>query len=144
MSETKLPANPLERVKSDDSIQRRIVTGILESYNGNYDVLAELVQNAIDAIEDAYLLDLPGPYSIQVHINLKDNSISVVDTGRGMSQEQAISAFAPNVSFKNDSSIMAKRGTKLSYRGYKGVGLTFLAYGTDDITLHTKTQVVSL
>jgi hypothetical protein len=24
------------------------------------------------------------------------------------------------------------------YRGYKGVGLTFLAYGTDDIVIHSK------
>ena len=30
------------------------------------------------------------------------------------------------------------------YRGYKGVGLTFLAYGTDDIVIHSKQQDGSL
>jgi len=124
------PVNPLERVFSRQEIQRRTVAGILESYNGNYDVLTELIQNAVDAIEDAFLSELPEPFVVKVHINLQDNWLSVLDTGTGMNQVQAVEAFAPNASFKNNSLIIQKRG-KNSYRGYKGVGLTFLAYGTD-------------
>jgi hypothetical protein len=136
----RLPANPLEHIKSEDAMQRRIVTGILESYNSNYDVLAEMVQNSMDALEDAFLLDLDPPFKIQVHINLRENTISVFDTGVGMTRKQAISAFAPHVSFKNDVNLLRKRSLKSSYRGYKGVGLTFLGYGNDDIIFHTKSK----
>lgn len=132
------PINPLNRTIANQEIQRRTVAGILESYNSNYDVLAELIQNSEDAIEDAFLLGLPEPYLIQIHVNLQDNWISVFDTGVGMDRQQAIDAFAPNASFKDNSQLIQKRGKNL-YRGYKGVGLTFLAYGTDDIVLHTKT-----
>jgi hypothetical protein len=55
-----------------------------------------------------------------------------------MSREEAIRAFAPSVSFKHAETL---RGTKRPYRGYKGVGLTFLAYGTDDIRLHSKHHI---
>ncbi|MFL6209422.1 MAG: ATP-binding protein [Pyrinomonadaceae bacterium] len=133
------PVNPLDKAILNQEIQRRTVKGILESYNSNYDVLAELVQNSVDAIEDAYLCNLPEPYLIQVRVNLQDNWISILDTGVGMTSAQAVEAFAPSASFKADNQINQKRG-KYTYRGYKGVGLTFLAYGTDDILLHTKKQ----
>jgi hypothetical protein len=140
LSDDRLPTNPLDHVRSDDAIQRRIVTGVLESYNSNYDVLGEMIQNAVDTLEDAFLLELKPPFKIQVHVNLKENAISVLDTGLGMTRSQAVSAFAPSVSFKNDIGLLKKRGSKFSYRGYKGVGLTFLGYGTDDIILHTKSR----
>lgn len=56
-----------------------------------------------------------------------------------MNREQAVEAFVPSISFKNDVQIKKKRD-KYNYRGYKGVGLTFLAYGTDDIIIHTKKE----
>lgn len=131
------PVDPLEHVAVNEAMRRSMVAGILESYHGNYDILAELVQNSMDALEDAYLVKLEMPYKITVHINLRENWVSVLDTGLGMSKEDAINAFAPHKSFKHLPEIMAKRG-KNRYRGYKGVGLTFLAYGSDDIVLHTK------
>ncbi|MDT5123719.1 MAG: hypothetical protein QOC96_3201 [Acidobacteriota bacterium] len=137
--EISFPVNPLEKASLNREIQRRTVKGILESYNNNYDVLAELIQNSVDALEDAFLLDLPEPFLLEVHINLQDNWISILDTGIGMTPAQAVEAFAPNASFKANSEATPKRA-KHKYRGYKGVGLTFLAYGTDDITLHTKTK----
>jgi len=57
-----------------------------------------------------------------------------------MSPEQVQRAFGPHVSFKNDSKMLRKRGQAAAYRGYKGVGLTFLAYGTDDVALHSKQE----
>jgi hypothetical protein len=135
--EIEFPINPLDSVIINEAIQRSTVRGILESYNSNYDVLGELVQNSMDAIEDAYLAELPTPYLLRVHINLKENWISVLDSGIGMSRNQTIEAFAPHNSFKNIANIVEKRGRN-KYRGYKGVGLTFLAYGTDEITLHSK------
>jgi hypothetical protein len=122
----------------DVEYRRRTVEGILESYHSNYDVLAEAVQNAVDAVEDAKLGELKPPYLIEVTVNLADNWIGVLDSGVGMSPEEVTSAFAPHVSFKQSSPTKSKRDKKNMYRGYKGVGLTFLAYGTDDIIIHSK------
>ena len=95
----------------------------------------QAVQNAVDALEDAKLADESDPFQIEVTINLTENWVSVLDTGIGMSPAQVAAACAPNVSFKAPS---ARRDKKNLYRGYKGVGLTFLAYGTDDLTIHSK------
>jgi hypothetical protein len=134
------PLDPLQRVSGgmDTEYRRRTVEGVLESYHSNYDVLAEAVQNAVDAVEDAKLTDLKPPFLIEVTVNLSENWIGILDTGVGMSPEEVTSAFAPHVSFKPNSPVRAKRDKKNMYRGYKGVGLTFLAYGTDDIIIHSK------
>jgi DNA topoisomerase VI subunit B len=126
-AEMTLPCNPLDYVKEsfDQEARRRSVEGILESYHSNYDVLAEAIQNAVDAVEDASLAGLAAPYLIEVTINLAGNWISVLDTGLGMSEEQVAYAFAPQATYKDQAS----RPKKNMYRGYKGVGLTFLAYG---------------
>ena len=117
---------------------RRTVQGILDSYNSPYDALAEAVQNSMDALEDAFFHDLPGPYSLEITIDLKANTMSILDTGVGMSQSQICEAFAPSATFKELPVVLAKRGDKYPYRGYKGVGLTFLAYGTDDIQIQSR------
>ncbi|HEY0769199.1 MAG TPA: hypothetical protein VGD31_02620 [Sphingobacteriaceae bacterium] len=137
------PANPLDYLHvrgGEKEYHRRVIAGILDSYHGNYDVLSEAVQNAVDALEDAFLLGLSGPFVVEVTINLTSNWIGILDTGIGMSPEQVASSFAPNVSFKNDPTLLEKRGKKASYRGYKGVGLTFLSYGSDDVIIHTKQE----
>ena len=127
------PVDPLDRVtgSSDAEFRRRTIEGILQSYHSNYDVLAEVVQNVVDAVEDARLAGLKAPYSIDA------NWIGILDTGIGMSFVEVTSAFAPNVSFKTPAK--SKREKKNMYRGFKGVGLTFLAYGSDDIAIHSKT-----
>lgn len=132
------PTDPLEHLKdtSDIDTRRLSVQGILESYHSNYDALSEAVQNAVDAVEDAKLEGLSEPYLIEVTINLASNWVSVLDTGIGMTLDQVQGAFAPQVTYKQQS----KREHKNRYRGYKGVGLTFLAYGTDDITIHSKKE----
>ena len=120
--------------------KRSLVSGVLESYNSNYDFLAEAVQNAVDAIEDAYLQKYSGPFRLEVTVNLKENNVSILDTGIGMTELELAQAVAPHVSLKADESIIGRRGKKHSYRGYKGVGLTLLAYGTDDLRLHSKAE----
>lgn len=134
----KFPFDPLITMTLTDEDRRRQISGVLESYNGTYDVLIEAIQNAVDSVEDAALLGLGGPPpTIVVTVNLAENWISVLDTGVGMSPAQVAEAFVPGKSFKGDPAIIKKRGNA-KYRGYKGVGLTFLAYGTDDIVLHSK------
>jgi hypothetical protein len=132
------PLDPLAQITPTRDDRRRAIAGILESYNSNYDVVAEAVQNSIDALEDAAISNLKQPNILYVTVNLQENWVGVLDTGIAMNPDQVAKAFAPNVSFKNDAQILSKRGAIGSYRGYKGVGVTFLAYGTDDIALHSK------
>ena len=132
------PHDPLVSVVQVPEYQRSLVSGVLESYNSNYDFLAEAVQNAVDAIEDAKIIGHSGPFRLDVTINLQENHVSVLDTGVGMTEHDLARAVAPNVSLKIDETIIEQRGAKHSYRGYKGVGLTLLAYGTDDLKLHSK------
>jgi len=96
------PVNPLDTsaLYSDDALRRRHIEGILESYNGSYDALAELIQNSVDALEDAALLGLAGPFLIEVTVNLKQNWISVLDTGIGMSLDDVVKVCAPHASLK--------------------------------------------
>jgi hypothetical protein len=138
------PLDPLEGITTTADDRRRAICGILESYNSNYDVLAEAIQNAVDAVEDAFLSKQHGPFLIHITVNLLDNTLTVLDTGIGMNPQQVARGFCPNVSFKNDAKLLNKRGAEGAYRGYKGVGLTFLAYGTDDILLHSKQERTSI
>src|ERR1039457_2508678 len=84
------PVDPLDQVtgSSDAEFRRRTIEGILQSYHSNYDVLAEGVQNAVDAVEDARLAGLKAPYSIEVTVNLTANWIGILDTGIGMSFDE--------------------------------------------------------
>ena len=136
--EKTLPYDPIDAAMKTPDHARRTIQGILDSYNTNYDILAEAVQNSMDALEDAFIQKLPGPYRLDILVNLKDNNISVCDTGIGMTKEQICEAFAPAASFKEGTEIFKKRGDKFPYRGYKGVGLTFLAYGTDDVQIQSR------
>ena len=134
------PLDPLSSVVDGNEYRRSLVSGVLESYNSNYDFLAEAVQNAVDAMEDAKLLEYSGPFRLHVTVNLRENFVSVLDTGVGMTESDLARALAPHVSMKSNDSVLRLRGDKHSYRGYKGVGLTLLAYGTDDLRLHSKAE----
>ena len=134
------PHNPLVEVVQDDVYKRSLVSGVLESYNSNYDFLAEAVQNSVDAIEDAALTGCEGPFCLEVAINLVENNVSVLDTGIGMTEGDLARTIAPHVSLKVNGEIIRRRGRKHVYRGYKGVGLTLLAYGTDDLRIHSRVE----
>ena len=138
--EVTYPRDPLDIVVDGNEYRRRLVSGVLESYNSNYDFLAEAVQNAVDAIEDAKIREYRRPFRLSVTINLQENYVSILDTGVGMTELDLTRALVPHVSLKADGTMIARRGDKHSYRGYKGVGLTLLAYGTDDLRLHSKAE----
>ena len=64
-----LPFDPLTTVMRSPAHARRTIMGVLESYNSPYDALAEAVQNSLDALEDAVVNGLPGPYRLEITID---------------------------------------------------------------------------
>jgi hypothetical protein len=137
--------NPLNISEhSDDQsyineIYRREIRGILESYHHRFDHLYESIQNAVDSCEaaDNYYSNKTSEKGytpeIRVIINLKDNKITVADNGLGMTKDVVLKYFfTPHATLKNVS-----EDTKTRQRGEKGVGATFLSYGSNKIKITT-------
>jgi hypothetical protein len=129
--------DPLEGMNSAgqevlSSVAHRSIINILKCYTGFYDLFAESIQNALDAIERKHIGSKQSGQSytpkLWVRIDHKERLVRIVDNGVGMDEEQFKLCFAPNVSFKGD----------MPLRGQKGVGATFLAYGFDYVKLQTK------
>lgn len=107
---------------------KRHIGNILKSYTGYYDPFSELIQNALDAVEERMKNTEKEKYipTIWITIDLKNNAISITDNGIGFLEDEFKSFLAPNISFKVDS------------RGKKGVGATYLAYGFNFLQIGTK------
>ncbi|WMJ77558.1 MULTISPECIES: ATP-binding protein [unclassified Sedimentibacter] len=107
---------------------KREIKNILSSYVGWFDTFCELIQNALDSVEErqkcAEKNYIP---KINILINIMDNYVAVTDNGMGFSEEQYVKFLAPNFSFKSGQT-----------RGHKGVGSTYLAYGFNYIQISTK------
>jgi hypothetical protein len=118
-----------ETTKMLDDQNRRIVNNILKSYTGYFDLFAEPLQNALDAVE-ARAREGNANYQpkVFVEIDIQSSRLRVVDNGIGMSPHQLRYFVKPNVSFKKPK----------EYRGQKGVGATFLAYGYSLLRIHTR------
>jgi molecular chaperone HtpG len=104
--------------------QRQFIKNIIDSYHHDWDVLAELCQNAVDAIREKD----PPEGTICVRFDRKNRSIEVADTGIGMTREKVSIALAPNVTFKRGHPKLI---------GEKGLGLTFCAFRTNKISVET-------
>ncbi len=113
---------------------RREIANILSSYVGWYDPFAELVQNALDAVEARHAHETSAGTAanylpkVIITVNLDDNTLSVTDNGIGLDKDKFEQFLAPNFSFKTE-------GT----RGHKGVGATYIAYGFNYMRVSTKT-----
>ncbi|MEI6641037.1 MAG: hypothetical protein WCL10_03310 [Novosphingobium sp.] len=118
-----------ETTRMLDDQNRRIVSNILKSYTGYFDLFSELIQNALDAMEAKSRTEANGYRpEIWIHIDIQGSKIRVVDNGVGMDAHQLRYFAKPNVSFKKPR----------EYRGQKGVGANFLAYGFSLIRIHTR------
>ena len=120
-------------------VQRRNVLNILESYHYREDVIIELIQNTMDAMEarwhkwdgntpvtDQLENEVP---TIVITLDTANDTISVLDNGIGITDEDLEEVLIPNVSRKPPG---------LPSRGHKGAATTFLAYGHNQFELHTK------
>lgn len=108
---------------------KREIQNILDSYVGWFDPFSELIQNALDSLDDRRNNEstdyIP---EIRVLIDLAANTLSVSDNGTGLTREEYQQFLAPCFSFKSGNA-----------RGHKGVGATYLAYGFNYIQIATKT-----
>ena len=98
---------------------RKGIKGIDESYNHDWDILAELCQNAVDAIRKAK----PKKGIIKLFIDSQNKAIKIEDNGCGISAKRLPFLLAP---FSTD-----KEGDEETI-GEKGVGLTFVIFSSNN------------
>lgn len=126
--------------KYNIEILKTQIKEIIGSYHHKFDQLYEAVQNAIDACEDAYnnykesgsqFTYVP---SISIEVDLDKNKVTIIDNGMGMEPSELKKYyFKPHATLKT----IISKGKKLRQRGEKGVGATFLSYGTNYIHITT-------
>ena len=129
--------DPLTQGEDDHSLilatRRRHLRNLLKSYTEWFDVFAELLQNALDAVEQrAREENAQFEPQIWIKVDIKNQVISVTDNGCGMEISEFKTFLKPDVTFKTDD--------KMKTRGMKGVGATFLAYGFNHFQVSTKTS----
>ena len=125
------PLKAKQTIESEVAIfaVKREIRNILDSYVGWYDPFCELIQNALDSIEEK--ISKGGKDykpTLNITIDIADNSIIVTDNGMGLDKQKYEQFLAPSFSFKSGKT-----------RGHKGVGATYLAYGFNYIQISTKT-----
>lgn len=108
---------------------RRELRGIQESYHHYWDLLAELTQNARDAVLRAARQGKHGPLFIHIKVDATTRCIEVTDNGAGISNAKLAELLAPGGSDKSP-------GT--GEIGEKGVGLTYCLFCGDDFHIETK------
>lgn len=113
---------------------KRIVSNILKSYTGYFDVFSEIFQNSLDAIDARIKRGDHFQPRLVVYVDIADGRVRVVDNGIGMDERELRYCFRPSVSFK----------VRKEARGHKGVGATFLAYGFTNIQVFTLKNEIEL
>lgn len=108
-------------------IIRHSIRGIDESYNNFWDILAEIVQNAVDAIKKSS--NRKG--KIAIIIDKSRYSIQIIDNGCGIASKKVISLLKPFSTDKLDDPVT---------NGEKGVGLKFAYFQSNKFTLVTKAE----
>ena len=105
---------------------RKSIKGIDDSYNNFWDILAELIQNSVDAINKKY--EKRG--KIDIEINSLQKSIKIRDDGVGIEKEKIPILLSP---FSTD------KENDLGSIGEKGVGLKFVIFQSNDFKMKTST-----
>lgn len=117
-----------------EAVQRREAANVVTSYLRASDFLAEALQNATDAIDMRTAEELEAPRKIVVTFDRAQRRFSVADSGVGMSRADLDIVLTPNVTLK--AGRMARSSSGRS-RGHKGVGLSFLALGSNYLQIQT-------
>ena len=103
---------------------RHQIKNILDSYNHDWDLIAELSQNSVDAIT---LLD-PVKGHMKLEINAQKKRIVVEDNGCGISPDELPKLLAPFSSDKGQNQMLI---------GNKGVGISFVIFSSAIFQIET-------
>lgn len=114
----------IDFLQPDINIIRKSIRGIDDSYNNFWDILAELVQNSIDAIHKRNIEN----GIIKLKINCPNHEISIYDNGIGMEEEKIPHLLRP---FSTD------KENDFDTIGEKGVGLKFVIFQSSHFKLKT-------
>ncbi|UFU00174.1 ATP-binding protein [Radiobacillus kanasensis] len=106
---------------------RTQIKGIDQSYNNNWDILAELCQNSVDAIRKSNV----NVGKIHIEINSQQRSIMVQDNGIGINPKDLPVLLKP---------FSTNKGNDETTIGEKGVGLTFAMFSCNDFHIKTGNQ----
>lgn len=111
-------------LKPDPEQIRHQIRGILDSYSHEWDLLAELTQNAIDAIAR----QKPVKGHIHIELDAPNRTLVIKDNGGGIDPQEMPRLLRPFGSDKMKDS---------SQIGQKGVGLTFVIFSTSQFEIET-------
>ncbi|WP_305752104.1 ATP-binding protein [Mammaliicoccus sciuri] len=120
----------IDFLKPDVLQIKKSIKGIDDSYNNEWDILAELVQNAVDAIRLKYSESNDENYKgiIDIYINSGEKTIKVKDNGVGISKNDLPHLLRP---FSSDKEVSTET------IGEKGVGLTFALFSCNIFEIET-------
>lgn len=104
---------------------RRSIRGIDDSYNNFWDILAELIQNSVDAIRKS---ENAACGEIVLHIDCQKGEISIKDNGCGIAADKLIELLRPFSTDKADDETQI---------GEKGVGLKFAYFQSNFFSIRT-------
>lgn len=106
---------------------RKSIIDIDDSYNNDWDILAELLQNSVDAIKK----EKPNNPQIIIEVDSINQNISVQDNGNGIENNELPRLLAPfSTNKENDEESI----------GEKGVGLTFVIFSCNHFHIKTGTK----
>jgi hypothetical protein len=104
---------------------RKSIKGIDDSYNNFWDILAELVQNSVDAINAKN----SQKGKIDIYVNAIEKSIRIIDDGIGIKHDEIPKLLSPFSTNKEND---------INSIGEKGVGLKFVIFESTNFVMKTK------
>lgn len=122
-----------ENIKVEDffgsSNNKLVIANTFAIYHHDWDAIGEAIQNAVDSVlkkaEDPPATYIP---TIDITYNLRGHELIVRDNGLGIASDEMKRIVAPHVSLKD------RRGPN---RGEFGVGLTLVAFASNDFSLES-------
>lgn len=103
---------------NQENSYKREILDLFRDYRHPWDILSELVQNAVDAINDNNDIQTG---RIDITISPDERTFEIRDNGTGISEDNMEKVLVPNFSLNKESTRTF---------GYKGVGLSFVSHLT--------------
>ena len=92
---------------------RHSINGIIDSYNNPWDILAELIQNSVDAIRQSPISEKG---KIELFIDCVKKEIEIKDNGIGIDPDELPDLLKPfSTNKKNISNVVGEKGVGLKY-----------------------------